>query len=301
MNSYLKICLILSLFFNVNYLFAQTKDSTKNSNTPIRIFNGTRVINGHSTDMLLKNQLECRFTQRFGDMSTSGASTTGFGLDNITDIRLAVEYGLMNNLNFGIGRSKGAGPFTQIIDGYIKYNLLQQNLSGSHPLSISILQTMAGTYMKESTDSTLPSSFGGQNVRRLAYCTQLLIGKQFGKRVGILISPTYVHRNYVAYDDRNALFSCGLSLRFKICKSFSVLAESFLSNRYTYSVLGAYNRIPLGLGFELKSGKTLFLVNITNSTGIGETQFIPYTSSNIKNGEYRMGFTIAHSLIFKKK
>jgi Membrane bound beta barrel domain (DUF5777) len=292
--------LIVIFVTTTNFLFATGKDSLAKSNTPVTIFNSTRVINGHSTDMLWKNEMDIRISHRFGDMGTSGSAATAFGLDNSTDIRIGVEYGLLNNLNAGLARCKGAGPFTQIADGYLKYNFMQQNEEKTKPLSITFLQTMAYTFMKESTDSTLPSSFGGQNVRRMAYCSQLLLGRKFGQRLSIIIAPTYVHRNYVAFDDENGLFSVGASVRLKITKVFSLITEYFYNIRSKNAILGVDYYNPLGIGFEFDTGGHLFMLNFTNSTGLGETQFIPYTASSWSKGQFRMGFTISRIIKFKQ-
>jgi hypothetical protein len=295
-NSILSVALAIS----TNFLFATGKDSLAKSNTPISIFNSTRIINSHSTDMLWKNEMDIRIAHRFGDMGTTGSAATAFGLDNSTDIRIGIEYGLFNKLNIGLARSKGAGPFTQIADGYLKYNLMQQNEEKTSPLSITFLQTMAYTFMRESTDSTLPSSFGGQNVRRMAYCSQLLLGRKFGQRLSIVIAPTYIHRNYVAFDDKNGLFSIGASVRLKITKVFSLITEYFYNVRSTNAILGVKYYNPLGLGLEFDTGGHLFMLNFTNSTGLGETQFVPYTSSTWTKGQFRMGFTISRIIKFKQ-
>lgn len=271
----------------------------KPSSTPVTIFNSTRVINGHSTDMLWAHEMDIRISHRFGDMGTSGAARTAFGLDNSTDIRIGVEYGLMNKLNVGIARCKGAGPLTQLFDGYLKYAILQQNEEKTTPVSVTFLQTAAYTAMQESTDSTLPSSFGGQAARRMAYCSQLLIGRKFGQRLSLILAPTYVHRNYVAFEDKNGLLSIGASLRIKVTKMFSFITEYYHNIRSTDPILGITYKNPLGFGLEFDTGGHLFMVNFTNSTGLGETQFIPYTSSDWAKGQFRLGFTISRIIKFK--
>lgn len=302
MNNLYKPFFSLLLFIHAGFLFAGNKDSllTKKTNTPVAVFNDTRVINGHSTDMLWKNEMDIRIAHRFGDMGTTGAAATMYGLDNAADIRIAVEYGLFNKLNIGLARSKGAGPFSQIGDGFLKFNILQQNEEKTTPLSITFLQTMAYTFMKESTDSTLPSSFNGVFTRRLAYSSQLLIGRKFGQRLAIIIAPTYVHRNYVAFEDKNGLFSVGASLRLRVTKIFSLITEYYYNFRSKDPILGIEYQNPLGIGFEFDTGGHLFMLNFTNSAGLGETQFIPYTASKWSKGQFRMGFTISRIVKFKQ-
>jgi len=55
---------------------------------------------------------------------------------------------------------------------------------------------------------------------------------------------------------------------------------------------------PLGIGFEWETGGGhVFQINLTNSSGLIETDYIPYTTSSWGDGEYRLGFTI--SRLFK--
>ena len=59
--------------------------------------------------------------------------------------------------------------------------------------------------------------------------------------------------------------------------------------------LDLYN--PIALGLEFDTGGHIFQLNFTNSRGFGEAQYIPSTTSNISEGQFRVGFTI--SRVFK--
>lgn len=288
------------LFSTIALLSLQGLAQEEKSSTPVSIFNSTRVINGHSTDMLWRNEMDIRIAHRFGDMGVDGAASTAFGLDNSTDIRIGVEYGVLNNFNVGIGRSKGAGPFLNVIDVYGKYAILKQNEEKTIPLSVTFLQTGAYTLMKEVKDVSSPASFNGNATRRLAYCSQLLIGRKFGQRINVLLAPTYIHRNYVAFEDQNGMFSMGASLRLKVTKVFSLITEYYHNFRSNSTILGVEYKNPLGIGLEFDTGGHLFMLNFTNSAGIGETQFIPYTASSWEKGQFRMGFTISRIIKFKQ-
>jgi hypothetical protein len=43
-----------------------------------------------------------------------------------------------------------------------------------------------------------------------------------------------------------------------------------------------------------------FTINFTNSGGLGETQFIPYTYENISKGQFRFGFCVARKFIINE-
>jgi hypothetical protein len=262
-----------------------------------RTFNDTRIINGHSIETLAKGAMDIRISHRFGDLlGDLGGASTMFGLDDVADVRLAVEYGVTNNISLGIGRSKGAGPYRQLLDGFVKYKILAQKTDNSMPFSLVLLGTSSYALQQASADLTSPSSYR-ETIHRFAYCTSLIIGRKFGDRFSLQVSPSYVHRNYVAFDDQNGIFSAGVATRLKVSKMIGIIAE--------YHYLFPYNRAtnfgtyfnPIGLGVEFDTGGHIFQLNYTNSRGMGETQFIPYTTSDILEGQFRLGFTI--SRVFK--
>jgi Membrane bound beta barrel domain (DUF5777) len=190
----------------------------------IELFHGTRIINAHSVENLRKGVLEFRVEHRFGDLAGSnGGAQTWFGMDNSSDIRLAFEYGLTNNLMIGVGRSKGNGnPYRSLIDGFAKYYILHQ--SENMPFSLSGLGTMSYSYAKASSDIYSVSNYPKQ-IHRMAYSAQLIIARKFHDRLSLALLPTLVHRNYVKQDDVNTLFSLGGAARIGINSKMGVLIE----------------------------------------------------------------------------
>ena len=95
----MKNLLILVLFVVPNFINAQDKIYES--------FAGTRVINNHSVETLEKNNLEFIVAHKFGDIAgINGGVQNFFGFDNLADVRIAFEYGIIDNLDIGIGRSK---------------------------------------------------------------------------------------------------------------------------------------------------------------------------------------------------
>ena len=93
-------------------------------------FKSTRVINGHSMEFLGKGVLDVRILHRFGEIS-SGANNL-FGLDQ-ANMRFGFDYGLLNSLTIGIGRSNVGKEW----DGFIKFRPLWQSRgAGAFPVSV---------------------------------------------------------------------------------------------------------------------------------------------------------------------
>lgn len=259
-------------------------------------FSSTRIINGHSAETLDAGELEFRIEHRFGDVAgENGGAQAMFGFDNSSDIRFAFEYGLTDKMMIGLGRNKGAGnPYRSLLDGLYKYRFLSQGENA--PLSMAVLGTMTYTYMTASEEISDVSHFPKQ-VHRLAYAAQLNLTRSFNGIASIALMPTLVHRNYVANDDQNTLFAIGAGARVAVTKKIGVNLEY-------YHVLDDPNLRPdalncLSIAFDYSTFGHNFKIDITNSRGFGETQFIPGTVSNWSKGQFRIGFAITRSFALK--
>jgi hypothetical protein len=263
-------------------------------------FNSTRIVNSHSTEMLGKKMWEYRIEHRFGDFAgTNGGAQTAFGFDNAADIRMAMEYGITDKLMAGIGRSKGIGrPYTSLIDGFLAGRFLTQNKEKKIPISAAIVGTMYYTYMKQVNDLQSVAYFDGKLTRRLAYSSQLVLTRKFTDRISVALMPTYVHRNYVAQDDVNDLFSLGAAINIKINKHMGVILEYFNNFEDDDFRVNATN--SLGIGFEFVTNGHNFHINWTNSRGFGELQYIALTQEDWLRGQFRLGFSISRNFKIKK-
>jgi hypothetical protein len=252
-------------------------------------FKATRIISGHSTQTLAKGNLEFRVEHRFGDLAGSeGGVQQFFGLDNSSDIRLAFEYGVTDKWMIGFGRSKGTNnPYRALLDGLTKYKILDER--EGKPLSLAAMGMMTYSYAKASSNVYEVQHYPKQ-AYRLAYATQIIASKQLGKRLAVSLMPTYVYRNYVLSDDENGIFSLGGAAKLGITRSMGLVAEYY----YNFHDPGIRkNAFPaLGFGLEWITFGHTFTINVTNSKGFGETQFITGTYENWLKGQFRLGFTI---------
>jgi hypothetical protein len=271
-------------------LYTEEEYVEEESNIIEETFMSSRVINGHSVEMLRKGVLEFRVEHRFGDIAGSdGGVQTLFGLDNSSDIRIAFEYGITNNFMAGIGRSKGTGsPYSSLIDGFVKYRILQQEKKGM-PISMALIGTSSMSYAKASSDESMVQHYPKFS-HRFAYCAQLNIARKFGERLSVAVMPTLVHRNYVLQSDVNTLFALGGALRCGLTSRTAILLEYY--HCFSRSGTRAMNVNSLGIAFEWITFGHNFTINLTNSRGFGETQFIPYTYEDWLKGQFRLGFCI---------
>ena len=210
-------------------------------------FKSTRIMNGHSIERMPSGQLDFRISHRFGRIN-SGAYEF-FGLDQ-ANIRLGLEYGILDWLMAGIGR----GTYEKTFDGFLKFTVLRQSSGArSMPVSVSVLSSAAINSLKWA-DPDRTNYFSS----RLSYVHQVLIARKINSSISLQLSPSFVHRNLVATElDPNDLWSLGAGGRVKITKRISFNAEYYyLFNPKTY--MGRQVLNPLSVGFDIETGGHVF-------------------------------------------
>lgn len=277
------IFILLTLFFTPAFSQEELLDEVVQDDKVMASFKTTRIVNAHSIETVKKRTLDFRITHHFGDFAgDNGGIHSFFGMDNAADIRIGLEYGITDRLTVGLGRSKVA----ELVDGFLKFRLLQQTTSNSMPVSLTLFANSGFTPAKD-VDNRYDKL-----ANRFSYTWQLLLARKFSRKLSLQLIPSLNHRNLVTGEDENDLFSLGLGGRFKITKRFAVLADYF----YTFSDFRKDNNIysaPLGVGIEIETGGHVFHVFFTNNAGIVENNFIPNTTSSWEKGEFKLGFNIS--------
>ena len=289
----LRIYLFLSIVFCTNAsLFSQE--------VVHQTFKDTRVINSQSVETLKKGILDFRIGHRFGNIN--GGWSTLAGLENAADVIFEFDYGLSDDFMIGVIRAKGSGPLKQNVSGFMKYRVLKQGDKSPFSVAFSGLATIST--MSRNPDNPGTINHFAKFAHRLSYNLQVIIASKVSDRLAIQIAPQWTYRNIVPNDDvstfkdTNDLPSISGAVKFQMSRSLALIADltvPFSSYRDEEDANGEKNfYYPLGFGLEWETGGGhVFQINLTNSSGIVETDYIPYTTTNWLDGEYRFGFTIA--------
>ena len=254
-------------------------------------FNDTRVANGQSVVVLEKKTLDLRISHRFGNIADQNAGHTIIGLFDAQDIRIGADYGITDKLMLGFGRSKGVGPYYELWDGLVKYNLFNQ--SEKIPFSLTFSTSAFCTSMSSSEDSSFVTYFNKSELHRLSYYSQIIMAYNLKDKITMQLAPGYIHRNLVHHEDQNLNFVLGAMAKIKLLKKVSLLGEYYFVLREQNTINNIEYVNPLAISIEIKTHAHVFQLNFMNSRGIGEGQFIPYTRSKWNEGEFRLGFTIS--------
>lgn len=273
MNRFIAIFLLLSI---TNTSFAQ--DFVR------RTFKDTRVINTHSVETIQKRKMDLRIGHRFGDLK--GGWNTFYGLETAQDVMIGVDYGVTDDLNVGLHRTKGAGPLTQLINTSAKYRVLKQSDTGS-PVSATALGIWTISTMRKDASSEFVLNNFRKFSHRFVLGGQILVARKFSDKLSLQTIYSYVHRNVVAFDEQNATLSLGGAVRFQLTKVMGIIADATVPFGDTTA------KPAIGLGLEIDTGGHVFQINFTNARGISETDYIPNNQATWGDGQVRLGFTVS--------
>lgn len=255
---------------------------SKTENIVTATFKGTRILNGHSIENRKDKELEFIISHRFGRLNTGFKDL--FGLDD-TNVRFSLEYGLTNNLTWGIGRSS----FEKTFDSFLKYSLVkQQKGENAFPFAISLFGSIAAKTQDEEfpiVDRTFSEN--------LSYVGQVLIARKFSSSFSFQITPTYIHRNTIRVDaDPHDIFALGFGSRIKLSKRVSLNSEYYLAFNESTSI---DTRNSLAFGVDIETGGHVFQLILSNARTMIEKGFIAETTGNFFGGDIHFGFNISRT------
>lgn len=260
----------------------------------IQTFRHSRLINSHSVETLPARKMDFRIVHRFGDLiGDNGGWPTFYGLENASDVSIGFEYGLTDFIMVGINRTKGSGPLKQNLNGLLKARIMTQERNGNLPFSLTAVTSLSFSTMQKS-EIVGVLNFFAKGSHRLTSHFGLHLARKFSDRFSGQFNAQWTYRNVVLTGDDNDLASIGGGFRVQMTKSLAVLLDTtfpILSELRT-AENGYYPSIGIGFEFDT-SGGHVFQINLTNSQGIAETDYIPYTRSDWADGEFRLGFTIS--------
>ena len=257
-------------------------------------FPDTRILNGHSPEVLRSGILEFCVGHRFGDIAgEAGGFKTLFGIEDASDIRLGFEYGINDRLMAGLGRNKGAGPARGLVETFLKYKALVPTKERPSLPTITLLGNAVMSTMPRSNDSTEVASFPSF-IHRFSYMGQVMVSRHIGEWVGLAVSGIVLHRNYVPFGDRNTTAYLGIGWHVDIGNSWHLLGD--FNVPFTAAPEGYMPPLAAGICYETGGGH-VFTVMLGNTRGMLENDFLPYSTSNLLDGQFRLGFQIVRKFM----
>ena len=250
-------------------------------------FKGTRLINGHSTELRKRGVLELIISHRFGAIN-SGIGEL-FGLDD-ANIRIGLDYSLTDRFAIGLGRSS----FQKVYDGFIKYKILSQQAGAkSSPVSVVYFSHM-GINSSKWSNPERPN----RSTDRYSFTHQLLLARKFNASTSLQLMPSVVHRNLVpTTEEENLIYALGVGGRQKLTKSIALTFEYY----YQFNNENDLYHNSTSFGFDIETGGHVFQLHFTNSNPTFERGFITETTGDFFSGDIHFGFNITRAFQLKNQ
>ena len=189
--------LVISLLFSVA-MYAQNNEQAKRDSIDLAKAEGkkpvdeqwgcTMLIDAQTSLIPAKGSLELHIQHRFSPF-TNGIHDL-FGIYGASNIRMAMQYSILDQLSVGFATEKDS----KYQEFFAKGKLLEQNVSGSIPLSL--------TLYGNATISGRPKVYYGVDSTykfkdRMSYFAQLIIARKFCKEFSLEVGASYSHINKV--------------------------------------------------------------------------------------------------------
>jgi len=244
-----------------------------------------RVINMHGTVGLPKGQWEMFIQHRFGTFGDGAYNWYGF---DQSYMRIGLDYGLGKRITTGASRSS----MNKIADAYVKWEIPLKSKSWT-----------ASWYSNVSINTNHRATIAGEPFyysNRLRFINTLNISKNFGDRLLIGVTPSFIHINLAnTTTSSNDIPVIGGYTRLKLSNRYALTAEvqKPMSDQF-YNVIGGYKNTNrpaspyLGLGFEIFTAKHMFQLSVSNAQSMNETYYMVGENGGNAFKNFRFGFNI---------
>lgn len=277
----------VSMLFVVGIAFgpahAQMERKRANPGGPVEdVFWAPTVITAASVTNLPAGNLNFTIYHTFGEVS--GGPKTLWGLDDPANIRFGLDYGIVDRLSIGVGRSR----FDKLWDFRFKANVLRQTKDGRMPIEVALKGDL-GINTIENPNFEF--------IDRLNYLTSVMIARRFSDHLSLQVTPMFSHFNTVFIEDdgeggtiveENDHLAIGLAGRYVLSNLVAVLVEYLpvIGDRTT----GTTNAFSVGV--DIETGGHVFQLFFTSTQWTTEQQTIARNRNEFFKGDFRLGFNV---------
>lgn len=284
--------LMVSFLFTAGTVIAQeepeaTQEEPQKERPARPAFESSLLFDNATSTIQPSKTLEMIIQHRFGTMD-NGVSDL-FGIWAPSNIRLGLNFSILNNLMVGFGTTK----YNKMQDIQAKYNLLQQTRSNSIPLTITLYEVIG---IDGSADEKWGPDYKFSN--RMSYFSQIIFSRRFNDKISLQIAPSFTHYNAHIVDtldhDRIAISAAG---RFKFSPQSSLIVSGdfpleiqSISEQHDVSILDSKPNICIG--WEVSTSTHSFHMYIGSAQNIVPQENIMFNKNDFFDGGILIGLNI---------
>lgn len=249
--------------------------------TPIPI--GNVLLNLPTSHMASKGTWEVKFTHRFNQSLDQGSFSDRvhslYGLDSNADVGIGLSRVIARDLELSFYRSNALDD----IEFAARYNVFQQ----AQAIPFSTAFRIGGDWRTERDVTDRTSGFA-----------QLILSRQFGKRLEVTVIPTYVTDAGRAVSGNLSValfkhaFNTPVGIALAMRPGLSLIGEITPKNRDLPDTMHA--DLGWAIGLKRVVGGHYFELMISNSNATHVDQYVTstYQGSPLKRGDLQLGFNI---------
>lgn len=285
------------LVLSTSQVFAQNTDllselsnaTSEETVQYVSAFKSTRLILGASTTQLMAHELQFRVSHVFGPVSDGIQEL--YGLDQIANVDIALDYGINRWLSASLARSS---DFDKTVQSTIKTALFRQ--SNTKP-GISL------TYIFSINVRTRKYDVERDFSERLEYVNQLIISRKLNNHLSLLLAPGWLHLNRVPTTEYpNSLFYTTAGISYHLTPSTSLNGEYHYVLPTFDSSLYDTSKNALSIGVDIETGGHVFQLFISNASRLQSSGYVPHWNNDgFFDGDIHFGFSIMRSFDIKHK
>jgi hypothetical protein len=290
------IIVILGLSFSFAQQTTGTEPKKEKDIPVIAPFEGGVLIDNHTCVVPTAKTLEFLIQHRFGNVSNGIEDV--YGIYSSANIRLGLNYSILNNLMVGYGLTRTK----MISDFQVKWNIFQQTRKNTMPVAVTLYGNALidgsrdQSFMtSDSLGAYVESSYKFSD--RFAYFAQLIVSRKFNDMLSLQATASFTHYNKVKeYLDHDKIgFGINGRIKFSPQSSFIFQYDMPLSIKGISEQREFINapHTNVALGYEVSTGTHVFQIYISNGSGIVPQENYMYNGADPRFvSNWRLGFTM---------
>jgi hypothetical protein len=298
------ILFLLLTGFVFSYSIAQDEESAVTESYPVTTFESNFLVDDQTTVVFDKKTLDFAIQHKFGTINNGISDLWGmYGAS--TNIRLALNYVPIKNLQIGAGISK----IHMITDVSAKYSILQQSSDNKMPVSLAVYGVVgmdgrgASNFetgkVVDTKGETMPVSISFND--KVSYFSQVIVSRKFTEWLSIQAGGSFTHYNMVAWDENHDLFGLHALGRIKISPqsslTFNYNAPLKIESISEQSEMPDYTP-SIALGWQISTFTHAFQIYVSNAPSMLPMENMMYNRAKFDKNGIAIGFTITRLWAF---
>jgi len=290
--------------FVFSFTYAQDSTSVETPAFPVTTFESNFLVDDQTTVVFDKKTLGFAIQHKFATMDDGISNLWGI-YGAATNIRLAMDYVPIKNLQIGAGISKTH----MITDLSAKYSILQQTSDNKVPVSLAVygvigMDGRGGSNFEtgkvvDTKGETMPVSI--EFTDKISYFSQVMVSRKFTEWLSIQGGASFTHYNMVAWDENHDLFGLHALGRIKISP------QSSLTFNYNQPLkiesISEQNEMPdytptIAVGWQISTFTHAFQIYVSNAASMLPMENMMYNRAKFNKDGIAIGFTITRLWAF---